>query len=87
MNLRKDHYRIDRVVVCRKVAATGIGSRIRAVRRDTLYPNTAAVHGVGPRKGSAAVYSRSNERFRRSCITGVGVRVPFPCHRVGRPVL
>lgn len=39
MNLRKDHYRIDRVVVCREVAATGIGSRTRAVRRDTLYPN------------------------------------------------
>lgn len=58
MNLRKDHYRIDRRVV---VSATAAGndsrSSLERARRQTLCIQTAAVLGAAPRKGAAAVDS------------------------------
>jgi len=58
VNLRKDHYRIDRRVV---VSATAAGndsrSSLERARRRTLCIQTAAVLGAAPRKGAAAVDS------------------------------
>ena len=81
MNLRKDHYRIDRVVFASSRGddrGNDSRSSLERARRRTRCIRTAAVNGVAPRKGATAVDSRFHERFWRSRITGVGVRVPFP---------
>lgn len=54
----------------------------------TLCIQTAAVHGVAPRKGATAVDSHVERLFSwRSRFTGVGVRVPFPSHMARSAVL